>query len=628
MTASRAPSAVTALLAVAACSEPAARVQLVRSNPDDCARPMAPVIATGLRVIAYSTSGEVVRAVALDESVQIDDFPETTEQLGVELLVGGGAAGAIGKSYPLAFHDLADGVAIPVFMTPPGGACRTGALTTPRVAPLVARAGAGVLVLGGTDGAGGWLPSAEYYDPATASFSPIEVPEVLGQNGFAGTALATMPDGRVVVTGGPQPVITVFDPQTRTFGESVLIESRAFHSAIAIDAEHVLVSGGCSGVIGGACAGGVMRRSTKIYDLRKLGTFEVGGNLAAARLGATMIDLGIETTGSRTFVAAGGTPSPLDPTAADRLALGDDAVAVPGTHVQVAELDGGGVLTAFAADTDPGDGAASVIVPGASSAISIARAPDVRGARLITLEDGRVLAIGGELAGDLAIYDPTLDRWQRAAPATGPLVIDAPQLVRLGDGSVLVLGGTTPSTDAWLYRPSLVGPATGSVTVLPRSSDPLATLTATAPGSVTRGPDWLLTASTELARALVGGPRMVAGSVNATVRVHAGGVGLIAQQTASGRALLAELVPGLPARLVRIAGDAIEPLCTGSTVEPFDPATAITVRLAITSGGVRLTRDEAEILACDLEATDRGAWGIAAVGIAAQLAVDTITVAR
>ncbi|MGE0550396.1 MAG: hypothetical protein AB7O24_04635 [Kofleriaceae bacterium] len=628
MTGSRAASAVLLVLAFAGCGEPASLVQLVRSNPDDCAKPQPPVVATGLRVIAFASGGEVVRAVGVDEAVEIADFPETTEQIGVELLIGGGTAGAIGKSQPLAFHDLEEGAVIPVFMTPPGGACRTGSMTMARVAPLVARAGTGVLVLGGGDGMGGWLATAEFYDPATATFTPVDVPEVLGQDGFAGTALATMPDGRVVVTGGPQPVITVFDPATRTFGESVLIESRAFHTAVAVDGDHVLLAGGCSDVVNGSCAGGVMRRSSKIYDLRDLGMFEIGGNLAAARLGATMFDLGLETTGMRTFVAAGGAPSAVDPSAADRLALGGDAVAVSGTHVQAAALDGGGVLTAFAADADPGDGAASVIVPGASSAVAIARAPDVAGARLIALEDGRVAAIGGELAGDIAIYDPMLDRWNRSTPPAGSLALDAPQLIRLDDGSVLVLGGTSPSTDAWVYRPSLLGPTTGSVTVLPRSGDQLATLTAADPSTVARGADWQLTASSGQARAVVGGPRMITGSINATVRVHSGGLGVIAQQAAFGQAILAELVPGAPARLVKIVGDATEVLCTGANVEPFDPAIAVTVRLAITSSTALITRDGTDVLTCDTEAAERGAWGVAAVGAGARLAVDTVTVAR
>jgi hypothetical protein len=63
-------------------------------------------------------------------------------------------------------------------------------------------------------------------------------------------------------------------------------------------------------------------------------------------------------------------------------------------------------------------------------------------------------------------------------------------------------------------------------------------------------------------------------------------------------------------------------------VAAFDPALAVTVRLAITDEDARLTIDDREVLACELVATVRGAWGVAALGAGARLAVDSVTVAR
>ncbi len=610
---------------VTACGDPPAHVTVVPLN-DACGRPAG---ATSLKLTAYAGRGEVSRAIGLDESVAIGDFPDDTEQLGVEVVVGGGEVGAVGKTLPLAFGELGEGATIPIFMTPPGGFCPTGRMTEPRASPLVARAGQGVLVVGGTSEAGTALSTAEYYDPATATFTPIEVPEVLGQSGFLGAALATLPDGRVVITGGPQPVITIYDPQTRSFGASVLVaDGRAFHTAIAIDDTRVLVAGGCSGVTGGGCSG-VVRKTSKKFDTEMLGMAELGTNLRIGRIGATIFDTGIQADGLRTFVIAGGLPPPTgDPSGADRFAVtAEDATAITGTHAQAAMLDGGAILTAFAGDAAVADGVTSILGPAATLAVPVASAPARSGVRLVALEDGRVAGIGGD--SDVLVYEPTFGRWEAVVPpGPGPGVIAAPALLRLADGSVLVLGGAPASDRAQIYRPSLVGPRSGSVTVVPASPTNLNVLTAPDPASVTRNAtEWVL-AGDDLARALVGGPRIASGSVNATVRVRGGGVALIAQQVGPGNALVAELAPGAAARLVRLDAGGPRTICSGKVVGGFDPVTAVTARLAVAGGVARLTLDGVELLACDVDPGERGAWGVAALGTGARVAVDTVTVAR
>jgi hypothetical protein len=299
------------------------------------------------------------------------------------------------------------------------------------------------------------------------------------------------------------------------------------------------------------------------------------------------------------------------------------------------------VLTAFDDDAAPRDGTASVYAPGAAAAQVIPAAPPLQGARLVALEDGRVLGFGGDpgLPGDpnsrVLTYDPTHGAWQLAEAAsqaqTG--VLTAPSLARLADGSVLVLGGAV-SPRAWLYRPSLVGPASPSITIIPTSDDAGGTLTAPDPATVTRVASpaaWRLTAPADaaMARALVGGPRMAVGSVQATVHVGGGGVALIAQQTGPGRAIVAELVPGAPPQLVRLDAGDRRVVCSGpGALAPFDPAGPVRLRLAISDHDARLTRDDAEVLACAMAATERGAWGIASLGGGAQLTVDLVTVAR
>ncbi len=620
--------AATASVFALGCGDDPARVALAPvTHP--CGQPMG---ANAVRITAYATSGERTRAVGVDESIEIADFPIDTEQIGVEVVIGGGVIGAIGKTAPLAFGDLASGTEIPLFMAPSNGLCPTvSPMADARIAPLLARAGDGVLVIGGHDGAGRYLSTAELYDPATATFSPIDVPEILGENGFAGTALATLADGRVVVSGGPQQVITIFDPATRRFGESVLIESRAFHTAIAIGDDEVLLAGGCRDVANGMCSG-IVRNSSRRYDVRDLGMASaLGPILHVGRLGATIFDIGVQVDGERAFVIAGGiTGFDPDPLGADRISLGEsDATTILGAHARAAALDGGAVLTAYASAGAPVDGSASVIVPGIDTARAIERAPDLAGISLLGLEDGRVVGLG--TGRDVVVHDPTTGRWDVTASGGLPVADDpgptgSPSLIRLADGSVLIVGGTSLSRDAWIYRPSLVGPASGALTVVP-SGGTATVLTPPDPSTVTRSDGWQLSASGDIARALVGGPRATNGSVGATLRVREGGVGLIARHRGAGQELVAELVPGTAARLVHRANGESRTVCTGKQV-PELVGSSVTARFEVSSSAARVVLAEAELLVCDVDIGERGAWGVAAIGTGARVAVDTVTVAR
>jgi len=631
---------MVAVAVVAACNGSAAHVTLSPLG-GMCGRPMG---ANLIKVTAYAASGEHSESLALDETLAIADFPADTEQIGVEVLIGGGVIGAAGKSAPLVFDSLADGATIPVFMAPPDGFCEVGGMTEPRAQPLVARAGAGVLVVGGI-GPAGPLSTAEYYDPATTTFSPVAVPQVLTQDpqGFTGSALATLPDGKVALSGGPHNAIVVFDPQVRAFTtDPALIESRAFHASLAVGDQDVLLAGGSSAV-SGLLHSGLPRRQMQLYHLNKLGAPDPQALLPTAnnlRIDARLFDLGIQIDGARRYLLAGGSG---DPGLSDRFTLEPDVntTTLPGGYVQAVALDGGAVLTAFGDDASAtASGAASVYAPDAPAAQMITKAAADRFVRLIALEDGRVAAFGGEPTvddpmGRVQIYDPTRDAWTtQRLESPEPGVLTSPSLVRLADGTVLVLGGSV-SSRAWIYRPSLVGPASGSVTAVPASETNRGVLTAPDPGTVTRissqPPAWILSSPGDAvtARALVGGPRTAIGSIRAIVHVRAGGVALIAQQLGPGQAIVAELMPGQPPRLVQLDAGGERQVCSSPPVlAAFDPATPVTLRLSISDHDARLSIDDGEILACALVATDRGAWGVAALGAGAQVAVDSVTVAR
>lgn len=82
----------------------------------------------------------------------------------------------------------------------------------------------------------------------------------------------------------------------------------------------------------------------------------------------------------------------------------------------------------------------------------------------IRLTDGRVLAVGFGTGSDsmverLAMWNPNTSRWRRLADA--PVARFRPSLTLLGDGLLLVAGGSVPNTpepspqpEAWLYDPA------------------------------------------------------------------------------------------------------------------------------------------------------------------------------
>ncbi|NVB77990.1 MAG: hypothetical protein HOV81_06300 [Kofleriaceae bacterium] len=616
---------------IAGCGEDASRVKL-----EPVALPVADglpcgkqIAKTALRVVAYTPAGELRRSVP---PTDIDAFPEDTEQLGAEVIGSGGSLVAIGKTAPLAFDDLADGTSIPILMAPPDGFCPVYPMMSPRVAPAVARAGNGVLVVGGTDGSGKQLATAEWFDPSTAKFVPVAVPTNLVDetNGFAGVVLTELPDGTVALTGTSSHAYVVFDPATRAFVDTpTVFDHRAFHAAIAPDAKHLFLIGGCADVVGGACNGPNLRTGFT-YDLADLAKRDLGPVLpdTASRIGAHMLDLGIQRDGVRRFLLAGDTGQ------ADRFALADSATeTLTGLPAQTALLDGGAVLAAFEPDGTTQTGGAGVLAPDGTALAPIAPAPKLDGARLVSLEDGSVLAIGGDPLGNVARYLPTTNTWSTIQPAGDlPGQLDAPITVRLADGNVLVLGGRTPSDHAWIYRPSLVGARTGSIFALPDGSTE-GVLTAPDPATLSRtGGRFVLTATTDdlSARALVGGPRMATGSITAIARVIAGGVALIARQTGPGEMLVGRLVPGEPARIDRVLGGTTTTLCSGTQVD----AGELTQQVALTISGdsATLTVGPAEAsttkVSCTVGAGERGAWGLAAAGTGAQVDVGPVTVAR
>jgi hypothetical protein len=583
------------LVCLAACGESASHVQLAPVN-------LCPNVTgtSGLRVIAYTPGGDLKRPVPPTE---IDAFPGDTEQLGVEVLGSAGEVVRTGKTGPIDFASLGEGTQIPVVMAPPGDVCATlaGPLET-RTKPAVAAAGDGVLIVGGLDGSGTPLATAEYYDAKTATFEPVSVPGAYDDpvNGFAGVALATLPDGRVAITGTAHTTIAYFDPATRAISAPLPFDVRAFHAAYAIDNDHLMIMGGCAEVAAGACSG-PLRHESYSYDLRDLTMRTLLPTLGPSetREGGAIVDLGVQTDGVRRFALVG-----ADGSAADRFALADAAPeVVTGLRAQTTLIDGNALLSA--------DGSGAVQVAPGAGPVAITPPPAIAGVQLVTLEDGSVLVLGDQLAR----YVPSTNSWMTGDAL--PTSLAGATLVRLGDGSVLAL---IPGA-AYIYRPSLVGPQTGQVVAAPDGSQQ-GIMTAPDVAATTRmGSHLLLTG--DGARVLVGGTRMATGVVGANIQATAGGVELIAQQTAPGRAVLGRLVPGERAQILRADGSS----CTGALVTADD--LTLSISLAITGGTAALSVADVAKVTCDLpDAGEPGAWGLAAAGDGAQIDVGPVTVTR
>lgn len=634
---------VLVLLTAAACGPPAARLSLVPVElPGSCGKPAAADVTT-ITVTAYHEGSDVTIALDPDATsgVPLDALPGDTEQLAVAIGDDSGVLAA-GKTAPLALGSLANGATIPIVVLPMLGFCRTaGDPLVARTAPLVAHAGNGVLIVGGTTSSG-QSSSAEYYDAGTGTFDDVQLPlQLPDEQGFLGASLAELDDGTVLVTG-PDHLDLVFDPATREFSENTFAEIRAFHASAAFDADHVLIAGGCTDIAAGACSNAIP--SVHEYPIAQL------GDLAAAVAGpqlmggeqdsAQLMRLGAENDGSHAFVIAG---SLSNGSVANRIEWESlDATEIDGMNAQLAVLPGGALLSAFAKDGSPQNGAAGVLPPTGDQLVPVATGPALDQQRLVALEDGTVLAAGvvpATGAGSFALYSPNADAWPALAPVTAANAVTAPAiaaptLVRLADGSVLVLGGTPPAANAWLYRPSLLGAASGSAPADGAGSGP-GVLVPSDPSTVTAGFELTGPASDSpddlTARALFGAPLTTNGSLVARVAVASGAVALIAQQVAPGRALVAELVPGMPARIFRRDGAAEQPSCTGETVQPFD-GTMVQLELDVSGQSADLTLGGMLMVHCslsgDADAADRGAWGIAAAGAGSRVMIENATLQR
>lgn len=241
---------------------------------------------------------------------------------------------------------------------------------------------------------------AEIFDPSTLAFTAVG-PEVTPR---ADANLISLPDGRVLMTGGTDPIdinttldrAELFDPATNTFvATGSMLDSREFHSTVALPDGRVLLVGGEQSLGGGA----TMLDAAELYD---------------------------PTSGA--FSAAGQLP-------------------VAGRVVAVPLRDGRAIV--FHGDDFP-DGPVTAAV-WASGSFTNAPAPDQPPGQGVLLDDGRLLLTGTWSAGQwVGVYD----LGSGATTVANALGGWFPTLVRLADGRVLLIGGLE---DGDVHNPELGG---------------------------------------------------------------------------------------------------------------------------------------------------------------------------
>ncbi|MEM9494228.1 MAG: hypothetical protein AAGC55_34095, partial [Myxococcota bacterium] len=311
-------------------------------------------------------------AIGAAGALQLPTIPLDTRVLQVTVLGDSGTL-TIGKTAPFDLDELSDGDPVPVFMAPPDGLCPTGPPLYPRAEPVLARAGTGVLIVGGIGPDEVPVTAVEHYGPHTGIFTELGAidysPAEQGLLGASATALNEVPRGDgsadpgpgagadatgpvVVIAGGGGPGYQIIDATDGTLSAEFLLNpGRARHGAVALDGQRVLLVGGCGLPLDenepGQCVAGRLLDSTTIIDL------SAGGDAGEVRAGPTLQVVRRDPTVVReaegSVLIIGGTDdSGQAVTAIERLTLDDD-------------MPGGGVSVILSIEEDTASGAVAAV---------------------------------------------------------------------------------------------------------------------------------------------------------------------------------------------------------------------------------------------------------------------------
>jgi hypothetical protein len=328
-----------------------------------------------------------------------------------------------------------------------------------------------VLVAGGhayeADGTRTYLKSAELWDPKTGGFVVLPASMVASRTGHTASLL---PDGKVLLTGGASkvnntetalPTAELFDPETEKFASVKMIVPRANHTATVLADGVVLVTGGTTGAVS-------ERALTDRVEFYSPSTkaFVEGPRLSSKRAYHAAVALDAE----RVMVLGGAEAIGPAPAFGPKDALASVDVFHWLSGAFVPETGGGLALASprprpAALVMDLGEGRVGVIVTGTSPASSarwewlasagtpvpaLDEAPTVRVDGCLVPTEGGALAVGGRSEDGAQLYDTA----QLVAGDTAGQLTSFPvgklgeararlSCTALRDGTVLVIGGET-----------------------------------------------------------------------------------------------------------------------------------------------------------------------------------------
>jgi N-acetylneuraminic acid mutarotase len=314
--------------------------------------------------------------------------------------------------------------------------------------------------------------TAQLYDPAAGKWATTGSMNVARTVGFTATVLQ---NGQVLVAGGVEAGVNMtvtsgaelYNPATGTWTPTGSMTTARFgHTATLLQNGQVLVAGGDGTCVSGSCP---VLATAELYN-PATGTWTPTGSMSAGRYShtATLLPNGqVLAAGGALF--AGSSAELYDPAAGTWATTG--SMTSPHDGALAGLLPNGQVLVVCGVD-DPGvpPCATDLYNPatGTWTFDGIAGASATRNYSLVLLHNGQVLISGGEngtypaketITTTANLFDPATGNSTATGSMTAPREFHA--LIVLQDGQVLAAGGETqnkkgqpsPTASAELYAP-------------------------------------------------------------------------------------------------------------------------------------------------------------------------------
>ncbi len=600
------------------------------------------------------------RNISAGEEFAISSFPAATRVLNVEVIGNAGVVRTVGRTAEFDIEDLEDGDELNVFMAPPRGVCPTSAPVHARYAGLAARTSDGVIIAGGFDQDDMPVDVAERYDPRAGTFTALSQ-DVYGAPslGLRGATFTSLADGRAVLAGGAETAWQLYDAGADTPGFQAarfLSGARAHHTSVALGADEIMLLGGCSAVNAttGACEPGselltttiINASSEDVRDGPALTIARVGGRAVREADGRVVLVGGVDASGQP--VVDGERIDPEGGAASETLT---------GVSGIPSRLVSDSLLTAFASSGATPTAAAAVLPPAETTGSPVTSAPAGRSSPTLTsLEDGRVLVVGGLLASgpvEALLYSPNQGRFTAPAgvPSSGGLPIHRSEhlALRLQDGSVLIVGGKNLAgdvlADAWVFRPDLTGPFTSDVAISFADPDLSALVVPRDPAQATidtdgvgGGVEYVIDSTSSTSAlpsqwAIVAGPQFVQLTASVRARAEAGGLAIMFSFRDAANYNLALFRAGQAVTVYQVRDGELTLVdtCTGQVIgaDELRPEQAF-ADIELTAGAaLTATVDGRPVLSCELVAPiSRGHVGIGVNGDAGQVRLTSLSIRR